>query len=343
MFILCWSTGCVLKELKYWKRKFGGRGRMWSGAVSSRAGSGACGERSGSQQGKVTRFQQEIKRGRSPIHPLSPRMGRVRRKEGPPSRIAAFRASGEIQDGARSPHYVTSEVLHEEEIPPARHISAGGKSPGHIAASPSPAYPSPSKRQQDLTINKYLMQEAAASCNEGSLLQEREIPANHSPPSPIVSGQSAPVTEATLRSLLYDLRHSIQKDISSVFSALQKDITQIGERTSHIEDKMKELTNSHNQLVDAHNDAEDEISALKLKLADLEDRSRRNNLRFRGITETIETYAIKDCLTDYFAALVPKAKQMDLLIDRAHRIPKPNSAPSAAPQGCYCQAALLPL
>lgn len=50
---------------------------------------------------------------------------------------------------------------------------------------------------------------------------------------------------------------------------------------------MGDFAVAHNELVDAHNEAEDELLTIKSKLADLEDRSRRNNVKFRGVAETI--------------------------------------------------------
>lgn len=60
---------------------------------------------------------------------------------------------------------------------------------------------------------------------------------------------------------------------------LKSDITDIGERVSHMKNKMGEFTTAHNELVDSHYDHEEEMQTLKQKIADLEDRSRRNNSR----------------------------------------------------------------
>ncbi|XP_073415865.1 uncharacterized protein [Dendrobates tinctorius] len=89
--------------------------------------------------------------------------------------------------------------------------------------------------------------------------------------APDTGHPSTPITEATLKSLLGDIKQAI-----------------------------------HNE----------ETTALKLKLADLEDRSMRNNLRFRWIPESIAAGALKEFLTDFFTALVPEAEQRDLIIER---------------------------
>lgn len=63
--------------------------------------------------------------------------------------------------------------------------------------------------------------------------------------------------------------------------------TAIGDRMSHAEDKMGEFANAHNKLIDAFNGTEEDILAIESKLADLEDRSRRNNVKLRGVAESV--------------------------------------------------------
>lgn len=60
----------------------------------------------------------------------------------------------------------------------------------------------------------------------------------------------------------------------------KKEIDDLGDRVEHVENKMCDFTEAHNKLVDAHFDVENEIKNLKLKVADLEDKSRRNNIKF---------------------------------------------------------------
>lgn len=51
---------------------------------------------------------------------------------------------------------------------------------------------------------------------------------------------------------------------------------------------MGKFASSHNTLdVDVHNDQEDGMEKLKAKVADLEDRSRRNNVKIRGMPESV--------------------------------------------------------
>lgn len=57
------------------------------------------------------------------------------------------------------------------------------------------------------------------------------------------------------------------------------EIDAFGERVDYIENKMGDFTEAHNDLVNAHFELEEEIKYLKLKVADLEDRSRCNNIK----------------------------------------------------------------
>lgn len=53
----------------------------------------------------------------------------------------------------------------------------------------------------------------------------------------------------------------------------------------------------HNDLVDAHTDHDTELQHLKLKIADLEDRLRRNDIKFCGNLETVDQAKLTWCHT----------------------------------------------
>lgn len=76
-------------------------------------------------------------------------------------------------------------------------------------------------------------------------------------------------------------------------------------------------------MVDAHTTHSDELSWIKDKLSDLEDRSRRNNLKIRGIPESVPATQLPQYIQDLFNALLPTMSALELTVDRVHRIPKP--------------------
>lgn len=59
---------------------------------------------------------------------------------------------------------------------------------------------------------------------------------------------------------------------------------------------MGESTTSFNDLVDAHSEKEDEFESMKAKLADLEDRSRRNNVEIRRYPRVCTAASLKRLL-----------------------------------------------
>lgn len=89
-----------------------------------------------------------------------------------------------------------------------------------------------------------------------------------------------------------------------------------------METKVTELSQTHNKLVDSHKDQEAEIKWLQTKIADIDDRTCRNNVKFRGIPETVQPTA----LNEYLQRL-PAAKDYELIIDRTHHLPKPKFLP----------------
>lgn len=68
------------------------------------------------------------------------------------------------------------------------------------------------------------------------------------------------------------------------------------------------------------------------KLADLEDRSRRNNNKFCGIPEPVSAMDLKGFLCQLLCTLVPEANDAELVIDRAHRLPKPSFLSDTVPR-----------
>lgn len=101
---------------------------------------------------------------------------------------------------------------------------------------------------------------------------------------------------------------------------------------NQVEHKMEEYTSSYNVMVEAHTAQGEDISWIKDKLADLEDRSRRNNLKLRGIPESVPPSQLLQYAQALFSTLIPEATASDLLVDRIHRVPKPSFLPDDTPR-----------
>lgn len=57
--------------------------------------------------------------------------------------------------------------------------------------------------------------------------------------------------------------------------------------------------------VDAQEEKDEEMDWIKAKLADLEDCSRRNNVKIRGILESIQPAALTDYFVQLMATFIP--------------------------------------
>ncbi|CAH2283154.1 Hypothetical predicted protein [Pelobates cultripes] len=67
-----------------------------------------------------------------------------------------------------------------------------------------------------------------------------------------------------------------------------------------------------------------------LKIADLEDRSRRNNLRIRGIPESITNEALHNYIHTFFLDLLPEVHPDQVVLHRTHRLRRPQHLPTSA-------------
>lgn len=64
------------------------------------------------------------------------------------------------------------------------------------------------------------------------------------------------LSDTVLRDMLVTFQGSLHRDTMTCISHMKFDVTVIGDRVNHIEDKMGEFTTAHNELVDAYNVSE---------------------------------------------------------------------------------------
>ncbi|KAJ4934989.1 hypothetical protein JOQ06_007768 [Pogonophryne albipinna] len=109
------------------------------------------------------------------------------------------------------------------------------------------------------------------------------------------SSSSASVTLAELSSLLAEHRNAISADFKSSFEALTTTLDGLnstvaghGERIGSLEDNSNEVDRRLQHLENACSTLQQDNVLLKTKLADLEGRSRRQNIRIIGLPESLE-------------------------------------------------------
>lgn len=95
------------------------------------------------------------------------------------------------------------------------------------------------------------------------------------------------VSQSFLKDMILARRLPIHLSLTMALSSQKAATVDLGNRVNHVETKMAEFCRAQNELVDAHNKLEDDLKALLTKLADIEDRNRRNNIKIRGVPETV--------------------------------------------------------
>lgn len=120
-----------------------------------------------------------------------------------------------------------------------------------------------------------------------------------------------------ISAMLKDLKLVFKSEIRGAVAEIKEQISELGERTSNLEKKCDQLDELTNHLECSTSDHNSRILQLETKVEDLENRSRRANLRLRGIPEEIkdlQTFAL-----DTFCSLLPEIQKELFLFDRIHR------------------------
>lgn len=93
------------------------------------------------------------------------------------------------------------------------------------------------------------------------------------------------------------------------------------DRVSHIEANMEDFTKTVNDIIHTQEKQTHDTKWIKDKIADIEDRSRRNNIKIRGILESMQPVDLPSYARGLIKAILPNTKNIELVIDRIHRLP----------------------
>lgn len=136
-----------------------------------------------------------------------------------------------------------------------------------------------------------------------------------------------PISDIVLKEMLISLRSSLQSDMVKGINQCHKEVQAIGVILDRVEQQMEEYSSTYNTMVDTHAAQGEDISWLKDKVAELEDRSRMNNIKLRGVPESVPATHLLQYAHALFSTLGSALTTQDLIVDRIHKIPKPSSLP----------------
>ncbi|CAH2283846.1 Hypothetical predicted protein [Pelobates cultripes] len=105
--------------------------------------------------------------------------------------------------------------------------------------------------------------------------------------------------------------------------------------TLNTELKMTGLVTAHNDLTDHMQSFSQQITDMEIKIMDAEDRARRNNLRLKGIPETVTQAELSPYVRDLFKTLIPEAPADMLLLDQVHCLVRLRYIPESVREMCF--------
>ncbi|CAH2277674.1 Hypothetical predicted protein [Pelobates cultripes] len=131
------------------------------------------------------------------------------------------------------------------------------------------------------------------------------------------------ISKQTLQQMLVELASKMQTTVHTAVADLRKDIADLGNRSNQVE----EFTAAHDSMADKVEELESRLEHYENKRMDLEDRSRRNDLRLRGIPEEVRPQELRAYATEFFCSILPDIPTDMLILDRIHRVARPMHLP----------------
>lgn len=138
---------------------------------------------------------------------------------------------------------------------------------------------------------------------------------------------------ASLEVILQELKAS-RRDNENNFQELKEELKIITGRMTEAEGRISELDDRAQRIEEATIELIKIQDKLEAKVADLEGRSRRDNLRFHGIAEGSEnnSTSVSSFLEDLIKAKLNIPPTLEVSIERAHRSLGPKPPPDAPPR-----------
>uniref|UniRef100_A0A6I8R1R5 L1 transposable element RRM domain-containing protein n=1 Tax=Xenopus tropicalis TaxID=8364 RepID=A0A6I8R1R5_XENTR len=126
-------------------------------------------------------------------------------------------------------------------------------------------------------------------------------------------------SKADIKDMLREMTDTIKEEIQDI----KKDMLTLAARTDDLENGISKCT-SNQKTIYMHIQQQDSIiHDLQRQLEDQENRSRRSNIRVRGVPERIPNEEIRTVLLQIFNKILNRDPAAEIKIERAHRVQKP--------------------
>ncbi|KAJ1197662.1 hypothetical protein NDU88_001518 [Pleurodeles waltl] len=132
-------------------------------------------------------------------------------------------------------------------------------------------------------------------------------------------GYGAPLTRAFMEQLFGSLCEDfamLKRDIAADIKDLKKEMIDLGQRM----DSVEQTQDVREEELDCHRrellTLQDKNQDLQYQLEDLENRSRRSNIRLKGIPAKAVTGSLEDFVVRLFRHVAPSLKEQDIVLDK---------------------------
>uniref|UniRef100_A0A8C5LUA5 Uncharacterized protein n=1 Tax=Leptobrachium leishanense TaxID=445787 RepID=A0A8C5LUA5_9ANUR len=144
------------------------------------------------------------------------------------------------------------------------------------------------------------------------------------------SPDSGPATRGDIEGLLSTFRADIKRDIQEGLAAVRAEIDAVGARTDALERANDNSAKAYNEMAQHLEVLTEEVHQLQRAQEDQDNRSRRNNIRLRGVPEDVTD--LQDFMHRYLLSLLPDTPPEHCLFDRVHRALRPRPRPGERPR-----------
>ncbi|CAH2299680.1 Hypothetical predicted protein [Pelobates cultripes] len=119
---------------------------------------------------------------------------------------------------------------------------------------------------------------------------------------------------------------------------IKKEVRDLSSRTSAMEKHYQELASAQTTVSEHLQALRCRMENMEMRMADHEDRARRNNLRLRGVPEKVLPDDLQAYARGLMRAYAPDIPADMLLIDGIHRVAKPKNLPDSIPRDVLLRA-----
>uniref|UniRef100_A0A8C5R114 LINE-1 type transposase domain-containing protein 1 n=1 Tax=Leptobrachium leishanense TaxID=445787 RepID=A0A8C5R114_9ANUR len=176
--------------------------------------------------------------------------------------------------------------------------------------------PKRGKQQRDGSVVAMFSAKRQGPTQDGGRSSRRTAMASEDEMS---DGTPADTDTADIIAHMREMRSYLAGEIEKSTKTMQADLMALGTRTAALETRVDDMAEAHNVVVDGTNAVLRRVEELEIQMEDMSNRTRRNNLRIRGLPEGAGEGSLSDLICDLLRPLAPDLPDHAWILDRAHR------------------------